>query len=281
MRAFKHKEKRTNSCSYCRGTDHRAPECKTAEYDYNEWMNHRVPVHSESWYTWKRNDYTQWIREASRVAVMRKRAQEKAAGRGDRPLSRAKSSCGFCGEQGHNRRNCEEMKNILAAAKRANENWKKALRDVLVGEEGICEGAAVKVKRRINWTGGIEEQIGLIVRVNWDEMNFLSCDNNIDPDYRTKLKVEVNIAGESVRLALVYGFDYATEDQRVIIPHCYHYYNEAELLEVIGKSDKVFDDEWVTNAPEEEFVWLTKKRSLEWLEKNRILKAIQLWDFKK
>jgi hypothetical protein len=277
MRAFKHKEKRTNSCSYCRGTDHRAPECKTAEYDYNEWSNHRVPHKSESWHTWKRHDYTQWIREASKVAVMRRRAQQGRR----KPGYRAPPSCGFCGERGHDRRNCEEMKNILAAAKRANENWKKALRDVLVGEEGICEGAAVKVKRKRGWMGRTEEQIGLIVRVNWDEMNFLSCDNNIDHDYRTRLSVDVNIAGESLKLALRYGVDYTTEDQRVVIPHCYHYYNEAELLEVIGKSDRVFDDEWVTNAPEEEFVWLTKKRSLEWLEKNRILKAIQLWDFKK
>jgi len=173
------------------------------------------------------------------------------------------------------------MKNVLAAAKRANENWKKALRDVLVREKGICEGAAVKIKRRTDWTGGIEEQIGLIVRVNWDEMNFLSCDSGIDPDYRTRLSIDVNIAGESLKLALRYGVDYETEDHRVVIPHCYHYYNEAELLEVIGKSDRAFDDEWVTNAPEEEFAWLTKKRSLEWLEENRILKAIQTWDIKK
>jgi hypothetical protein len=81
-------------------------------------------------------------------------------------------------------------------------------------------------------------------------------------------------------MVLKYGEDYEFEGKSTISA-AYSYYNRAELLEVIGKSEKVFDDEWVTNAPEEEFAWLTKKRSYEWLDTKGVLALIEKWDDKK
>ena len=276
MRAFNDRDKGNNACSYCRQVGHRATECAIAKYDYEEWMSHRVPFQSESWYTWKRHDYSHWIKEATRVAEMRRRKEEREAAKKAGTIKRAKSSCGFCGGEGHNRRNCEEMQEVLASAKRANASWKHALYSTLVKEHGICEGAAVKVKCRVNWSD-MEEKIGLITYVNWNDINLLTSDINIDSDYRTDLKIKVNVDGETHTMVLKYGEDYVFED-KTVISSAYSYYNKAELVRVIGKSEKVFDDEWVTTAPEEEFTWLTKKRSLEWLRKMGILALIKKWD---
>ena len=279
MRAFNDKDTRTNTCSYCRKTDHRAPDCKTAEYDHIEWSNHRVPRHSDSWYTWKRYDYTKWVKAAAKVAVMRERAAAKAAKKAS-GTTRVKSKCGFCGDSDHNRRNCDKMTEVVEAAKRANANWKRALYETFVMEMGICEGAAVKVEYRENYSSKVEG-IGLITSVNWSDLNFLTSNKSIDTDYRTQIKIKVNVNGKTLNMNLKYNNSIRSDQGRIIIPTEYSYWYAAELLEVIGKSTKEFDEEWVTTAPEDEFAWLTKKRSYEWLRENSVISAITEWDWKK
>lgn len=280
MRAFNNKDTKTNTCSYCRSEDHHAPDCEIAKYDWFEWSNHRVPFQSESWYTWKRNDYTQWIRAAQKVALMRDRAEERKAKKKAGTTTRAKSKCGFCGESGHNRKNCEKMTEVIEAAKRANANWKRSLYETFVKSMGICEGAAVKVEYRENYSSKVEG-IGLITSVNWSDLNFLTSNKSIDTDLRTQIKIKVNVNGKTQDMNLKYDNSIRSDQGRVIIPTEYSYWRAAELREVIGKSTKEFDEEWITTAPEDEFTWLTKKRSYEWLRENSVISAITEWDWKK
>ena len=89
------------------------------------------------------------------------------------------------------------------------------------------------------------------------------------------------IDGQVRDMTLKYGEHLRSDRGRIIIPTEYRYYHSAELLEVIGKSTKEFNEEWVTTSPEDEFAWLTKKRSYEWLEDNGVLSAIKEWDWRK
>ena len=88
-------------------------------------------------------------------------------------------------------------------------------------------------------------------------------------DLRDKLVYGLNVRtaleyakSGNADVAIVYSTD-VTSDEQLHLLWTFPPETHSPIrypIAVIGKSDKVFDDEWVTNAPEEEFLWLTKKK---------------------
>ena len=282
MRIYKHKDERVNSCSYCRDPKHRATECATAAYDFQEWSNHRVPIKSPTAKGWMRYDYTQWYKQAYRVRemVVRKeaRANRKKAGTATR---RAPSKCGFCGEQGHNRRNCGDLASYKQSFYTANQNWRRAVHQKLVKEMGISVGAAIKVDvTRRHWNNQNappEYRIGLVTKVSWDSGSFLTPDTNISADYRDCVDITLLIDGEERTLA----FTDALKDNfgRTVLPapRWWGSYNIAKFTEVVGPSKTPLDEKWVTEGMKNEFDFLLKKRSLAQLDDYRIIGQHDKW----
>ena len=282
MRIYNEKNSRKNSCSYCRKTDHRATECETAAYDYVEWSSHRVPRNSASWYTWLRYDYTQWHKQACRVRnmVVNKEAREaqKKAGTTTR---RAASKCGFCGEQGHNRRNCESLASYKESFYTANQNWRRALHDKLVKEMGISVGAAIKVDvSRKRWNSDNQDpeyHIGLVTAISWDKGSFLTPDRNIDSDYRDNIEITVLVNGESKSLCFTEELRDSAGRTIVPMPSWWGSYGICKFVQVVGPSKTPLDEKWVTDGMKNEFDYLLKKRSLERLEDYRIIRQHDKW----
>ena len=284
MRAFEDRNnpnnRRTPRCSYCGNKDHKVLACQQATADWLLWSKHRVPVSPTSSYPyyWAYcRDYTKWFDSAAnahaKIQAAKKREADKAQGRNS--STRSKPKCGFCGNPNHNRRNCTTMATVVANAAKASQNWRKAFYKRFVKELGISEGAAVKVKKRLNYSE-FTEAIALVTSVNWDEVNFLCYDNSVEWDYRPRLKVQVLVGGEAQSMLFEDGV-LKDRTSQLVASQYGGYYNSTTFVEVISRSERELGEEWVTEAMADEFGWLTKKRSESRLVDLGIIGAINSW----
>ncbi len=150
-----------NSCGYCRQTGHNRLQCPEVAKDWAWWKDYTVPPYSAS--GWKNRNHPKywgdWYNDCQKTYEAQ---QAKAAeSKGGAKAKRKPSSCGFCGEEDHNRRNCNEMEDFIKKCYKANENWRRAAYNHLVVDNGICVGACIQVRKR---TGMVRR----LYRARWD-----------------------------------------------------------------------------------------------------------------
>jgi hypothetical protein len=280
MRIYKNKGKVKNSCSYCRQTGHNATKCDTAEYDWIMWSTGRVPLESPILQTnvgwWYKDNYTHWYRSAKRTAE--KRAESEARKEAATKLPRRQTKCGFCGEENHTRRTCKTMKQVLADAHRANENWRRAFYQRMVREEGLSEGAAVKVDtaRSGYWSRPKKPvyAMGLISKINWDDLSLFTSDYNISHDYRTDFLVEAIVNGENV--ALRFPAEFSTQHGEVCSKTKSWIYGH-DYVSMVGRAERELSEEWASEGMKDEIKFLFKKRSYAKLVEEGIIGVIDTW----
>lgn len=281
MDMYKKKGKSKNTCSYCRQAGHNATKCDTAEYDWIMWSTGRVPLESPVLQTnvgwWYKDNYTHWYRSAKRAAE--KRAASEAKQKAATKLPRRQSKCGFCGEENHTRRTCKTMKTVLADAYRANENWRRAFYQRMVREEGLSEGAAVKVDTaRVGyWSRGKkkpEYAMGLISKINWDDLSLFTSNYNIDSHYRTDFLVQAIVNGEEVSLR--FGDEFASE-HGVVCSKTKSWVYGHNYISMVGRAEKELSEEWASEGMKDEIKFLFKKRSYAKLVEEGIIGVIDTW----
>ena len=300
MRYFKDKSSGSyeTACSYCRQSGHNASNCKIAVWDYNEWYNGRVPKdnpHGQRprWYEHYEN-YSKWFRDSMRAtqkyqAREDREAKKKLLAHQQRP-TRAKPKCGFCGAEDHNRRNCPKMQQVIADASKANYNWRMAFYNSVVKERGLSVGAAIQVDTADGYYGRDPKPelcMGLITSINLSELSFLSSQRNISHDFGERLQVIVNINGQTrnVQFEMEDRSSYsgksaglAAADGTVLaVQERWGRYGTAKFVSQVGRSVTELDEAWVSDGLQEEFSFLTKRKSYDWLEENGIIKAIDQW----
>jgi len=212
------------------------------------------------------------------VIAKEDKAQRKKAGPTTR---RAASKCGFCGETGHNRRNCEDLASYKQSFYTANQNWRRALHGKLVREMGISIGAAIKVDTtRRSWNNKDalpEYHIGLVTKVSWNSGSFLTPDTNISADYRDEVEITLLVDGEEKTLAFTDGIKDSLGRTVLPAPRWWGSYNIAKFAGVVGPSKTPLDEKWVTEGMKDEFDFLLKKRSLERLQDCNIICQHDRW----
>jgi len=287
MRAFENRNAgRSRTCSYCGDSNHVVTSCLHAEHDWLKWSKHQVPIVTTStnrYYRWYRSDYTKWYNNASKayqkIENFREREKQKAAGTAT-PRRRAAPTCGFCSDPNHNRRNCTKMQRVIADAQQANRNWRRAFYKALVKDHGISEGAAIKGKVKRGYRSEEETVIGLVTSVNWNKVSFLSVnDGCLNWDYRQPLEIKVLVEGEYLELMLPDSLYLKQHDgsRKTIVKSGYSYWNRMTFLESLTRSEKELEESWVTDGVQDEFTWLTKKRSHDRLTELGIISAINRW----
>ena len=111
-------------------------------------------------------------------------------------------SCGFCGETGHNRRNCDTMVNFIDDLERASQNYRKQFYKRFVKGLGVAEGALLALSadhHRVNgqwendWSG-----IGIVTHIAWDKVNMGLTLSNWE--YKSDMKIETLVNGETFTL---------------------------------------------------------------------------------
>jgi hypothetical protein len=293
MRAFENSKQNngrsTTSCGYCRQRGHSIGTCPHIQYDYDEWSAFRVPHQSTTinHCRWFMNDYSYWIKQIDRYYPKFLAAQERKKNPTTRPRTAPK--CGFCGDPNHNRRNCSELVSFGKRLKQANSNWRQAVFDKLVIEMGLGIGAVVKVQKSTNYYYGSnrekpEELVAIIDGFDLSKCNMFCVNSSIDSDYRQGIEVTVTGDGGQTRLAFPDPLNarQPLQDNKgrgALVTTNSYYYNSNKYVSTVARSEQPLDESWVsTGAMEDEFNWLLKKRSLEWLDDNGVVSQVETWE---
>ena len=273
MQAFRKGTSRAASrCSYCGSLDHQVNKCPIVEDDWAEISHGRMPLDSDvsSWYKHGRN-WGLWYQNAQQGAAKVAAARERAKNR--KSTTPRPRKCGFCGEHGHTRRDCEHMKTFVAQCQKANANWRVAAYKRIVGELGIYVGSAIKVEQ--GWGRERGQHIALITSVNFDDLNVMTgYDAYGNEDYLQPLKIEAIVNGEAKKITFAR-------------PQCDDVVSLRAVRNGAGWSPALYTQKLTSNAtPLDEswahdyqdcWDWLAKKKSLERLKEMGIYEHITEW----
>lgn len=266
-------------CSYCRSESHVARDCPQVEKDWAYWKNFEVPPDyiqpkTTGWRYYQRRNPEAWGKWYAHCKELWDK-QILAKAMADQPKPKRKASpkkCGFCGQAGHSRRNCEAMKSFIAKAHKANENWRRVAYNLLVKKLGLSVGAAIKVKYD-GWGQQCgQEKIALVSDINWDKLN-VTCANQQWGDYRQSLEIEVIIDGQKHRL----NFD-NRHVTGVLSPtfKSVSGWSNWKYVKAVAAAPKPLDESWVTDY-KDAFEYLAKKRTLERIKEENVVDIVEEW----
>jgi len=232
------------------------------------------------------NDYSYWIKQIDKYYPKFLAAQERK--KNPTTHQRSAPKCGFCGGAYHNRRNCSELVSFGKRLKQANSNWRQAVYDKLVAELGLGIGSVVKVQQaQSSWNRRNEEPeelIGIVDVFDLSKCNMFCVNTSIDSDYAQGIDVSVIVNGSSVRLIFPSTTSPSAplQDDKgrgALIRANGYYYNSYRYQATVARSEQPLDESWVsTGVMEDEFNWLLKKRSLEWLDDNGVVSQVETWE---
>ena len=267
-------------CGYCRKEGHNQYNCPEVAKDWASWKEYKVPTSHHGWYM-SRNHPKYWGEWYEKCKEVYYEQQRRANAPKNQP-SRTTPKCGFCGEEGHNRRNCDEMQKFIEKCKVANENYRRRVRKFLVDELGLDVGAAIEVSKTASWASMDKEyQVGIITDINWDSVNvFCAFDKGYDATqkYKQELWVQALVDGNKITVKCREFLDTVTANLNdfSIIKHDEGRWSSWKLEKIIGKSEVPLSSDWDTSYGE---AWehLTKKRSYEQLRLDGVVSFIDEW----
>ena len=285
----------TPKCGYCREEGHNQYQCTKVAEDWAYWENHQVPPQGTRRYYWNRNNpkyWGEWYEKCRDLTLEQERRKNKP-----KALQRAKmkSKCGFCREEGHSRRDCHQMEDLLQKCYKANENWRRAAYKELVEKHGICVGAAIEVKMRDGWGSNatILSEVALITKVNFESLNVMAAKtgyyNGYTNPYDCFLEVHALVDGKECNIKIhtddggysdTWQKDFIRIDHKTIAkPSDGGYYMSWHLSKVLSRSEHPLDESWVTDY-KGAFELLLKKRTKEQLDNDGITSLIDRWSKK-
>ena len=286
--------RRKSACGYCRAVGHNQTECPRVAEDY-AWFTQSPPVipigiskspNTCSWYS-NPKYWGEWYNNCMTAYAK----QQEAKKRGNTTRKRSASKCGFCGSTAHNRRNCEKMDAYTADAISANRNWRKMFHEVFVQQMGISEGALLNLKSERGYGSNrkVEEFIGVVTGVNWDELSLFCASKDhsdgwhyMKEEYIQRLKVTVQVGNETTRVTFGrtgIGVRMSNSLNRNLVKHSGDRYNweNLDFVSVLSPSETPLGAEWIEEGHAKAMGFLTKKRSQEKLAEEGVTDLINLW----
>jgi len=284
----------TPKCGYCRQQGHNKYNCPEVDKDWAWWKDFTVPPYSTSAWSMSRNHPKYWGEWYEKCKEIYEEKQRRAnAPKVKR--TKSESKCGFCGEYGHNRRNCKEMEAFKQKCYKANENWRRAAYKELVKKHGICVGAAIEVKKRDGWGSNsqILSEVALITKVNFESLNVMAAKtgyyNGYTNPYDCFLQVHALVDGKEYNIKIhtddggysdTWQKDFIRIDHKTIAkPSDGSYYMNWHLSKVLSRSEHPLDENWITDY-RGAFDLLLKKRSKKQLDNDDITSLIDRWSKK-
>ena len=183
--------------------------------------------------------------------------------------AKRKTSCGFCGETGHNRRNCDVMNNFVDDLERASQNYRKQFYERFVKGMGFAEGALLSLSAahwRANgrwyedWSG-----IGIVTNISWEQVNMGLTLSSWD--YKSIMKIEVLVDGvthsiENPFSALVEQD--TTDGKEGVIAELFTRGSSwsAKIDSILAPSENIPSEEWFNDGYTECWEWIAKNKTL-------------------
>ena len=127
--------------------------------------------------------------------------------------------------------------------------------------------------------------MGIIDGFDLSSLNIFSTNNQLDSDYRGLATITVTVGNDRHNLGLTiknrssYGSNPRNDSKgRSIVTNDHHYWNTLEYVSTVAVSTQPIDESWATTeALANEFEWVTKKRSKEWLAERNVVELVKGW----
>lgn len=311
--------RRVSSCSYCKDPDHQVTSCPHVKSDWAMFQSLTIPCSVPSHWTnnpiatqpnqgWNNQEYAaRWYKEPSgwstwysecEKALGKIQAKEQRDARKSNTKSQGKKakSCGFCSGAGHTRRNCAEMTALNERIIKANAHWRQRFYTYMVENLGLCEGALVKVTEETgSWNNRVtEEKIGLVTSINWDELNMFcyvektlrNWRNNVHENLHAPIQIKVHIDGKDRTITWpsasnTRSINIMLDTQGEALADTFPYtYNAPKFVSVVSPSETPLSAEWLTEGQAECVEFVTKRYSLEKLEKWNAISLLENYEQK-
>ena len=183
--------------------------------------------------------------------------------------AKRKVSCGFCGETGHNRRNCDVMFNFVDDLERASTNYRKQFYERFVKGMGFAEGALVALSAdqfrhngrwEENWSG-----MGIVTGINWDKVNMGLTLGSWE--YKSIMKIEVLVNGDTFHFenpfhTLVENDTVAGKAGKIAELFARGSSWGVRIDSVLAPSENIPSEEWFNNGYTECWQWIAKNKRL-------------------
>ena len=183
------------------------------------------------------------------------------------------------------------MSKMTSDLRLANANYRQAFYDKLVKEMGLGLGAVVKVHEQQGYGANCQyiEHIGIVDGFDISEVNLFGVNNQLDREYRGYPKITVSIANDNYSRPLDFSKpsangsyysarEWLQDDQGRSIASPNRGYRSLQYVSTVAPSKDILDESWVsTEAMADEFAWLTKKRTAEWLQQKEVPQTIAMW----
>tara|TARA_Y100000310_G_C20422181_1_gene687189 strand:- start:56 stop:586 length:531 start_codon:yes stop_codon:yes gene_type:complete len=173
------------------------------------------------------------------------------------------------------------MATIAANLKQANQNWRQALYDRLVTDLGLGVGAAVKIQQKNSYYSRdkeVKESIVLITGMDLSKCNLFSSRRNVGYDYAMAPVITVLSEGREIQLTLgSVNEPFKSNCGKDLLASGNSWYGYVDFVETIGRCETPLDEEWVKEGLKDEFEWLLKKKTMERLDEENIISAIDYW----
>lgn len=276
--------KREQHCGYCREKGHNRLECPRVDEDWKYWQNFEVPPRTQGWYRSRNYPkyWGEWYTDCMRTKI-KQEAKQKAE-KSPTPVVRSAPKCGFCGNTGHNRRNCALMQDFIKDCVTANANYRKRVHDYVVKQLGLDVGACISVTIRHGYGSSSKEEtkVALVTKINWDKVNVFCAFNggyNAREQYAQEFSVKALIDGQELDVHVAKaGYGEVTGDKTLdsLLKHDKARWCSHKFAKVLSKSEVPLSDEWPTSY-QEAWTFLTKKRSYERLKEDGVVALINEW----
>ena len=250
--------------------------------DPDNWVHNRRMRYGRGHWFKNPRYWGEWYQMAMNAHAKQEAAKNK---RKTPRKQRGPRKCGFCGGAGHTRRHCAEMLAFRQKAKRANQAIRRHVYDLLVTEHGLDVGALVEpMQRRYDYNTRQYDNVSLgvctVTSINWDKISVTSDINNslagglprLDWELQTPITIEwITPDGNKGHSQIDIGKPIVGN------PDENQWGSRTFFNRVISPSPTPLDEEWVENARQDAFDWLSKKRNLEWLTNKSIVGLVDLW----
>jgi len=183
--------------------------------------------------------------------------------------AKRKTSCGFCGETGHNRRHCDVMNNFVDDLERASQNYRKQFYERFVKGMGFAEGALLSLSAD-HWRdkGGWIENfsgIGIITKINWDKVNMGLTLGSWD--YKSTLRIETLVNGDTYTLenpwnTLVENDMVNGKKGKIAELFARGSSWGVRIDSILAPSENIPSEEWFNDGYTECWEWIAKNKSL-------------------
>lgn len=184
-----------SSCSFCRSRDHQVNKCPHVPIVWQSLLKGKIPLsylNTNSLPRWYSNG-TNWgdlYRNAQRAYAMWERAQDRSQNKTSKKRTK---KCGYCGDTGHTRRTCTDMKAKMLQLNQANQKFREWFYKEYVEKQGLSTGAIVEIEtlRKTEPRSWNSDTVShkfrtVVTAINWDSINlFSTLDVKKVRDHRT------------------------------------------------------------------------------------------------